>query len=230
MKTVLAFTLLLALLGSTSLRSEAQQSQYQQRGSSMGGGIIYSSPGTSMGGGITYPGSVGISPYANQPGYGYYAPNPYAPGYPAYAGGGYGYPAWGAPVQGAGGYFQFGGASNRGAFYWKSPSGYYYPWGGAAYGAVNSPIIIVQQGQSTPTQPPVSDMFKDIRAYLEEQNGKSKFLAEDYNHLSRRLRDIMQKESLLANRNGGTLDSLDEETIRKDLNMLSADVARRVKP
>ncbi|MBY0550191.1 MAG: hypothetical protein K2W95_23140 [Candidatus Obscuribacterales bacterium] len=230
MKTGFAFALLLTLLASTPLSAQAQQGQYQQRGSSMGGGVIYSQ-GTTMGGGITYPSAVpiGRTPYYNQPGYGYYAPNPNGAGYPAY-GGGYGYPAYGAPVQGAGGYFQFGGGASRGAFYWKSPSGYYYPWGGAAYGAISQPIIVVQQGQSTPAQPPVSDMFKDIRAYLEEQNGKSKFLPEDYNHLSRRLRDIMQKEALLANRNGGSLDGIDEETIRKDLNMLSADVARRVKP
>jgi hypothetical protein len=175
----------------------------------------------------------GQNPYLNQPGYGYYNGNPYATGYPAYQGygGGVGYGGvnYGVPVQRAGGYFQFGNV--RGGAYWKSPSGHYYPWGGVSYGAP-SPIIIVQQGESKPAQPPVSDMFKDIRAYLDEQNTKGKFLAEDYAHLSRRLRDIQQKESFLANRNNGSLelDSVDEDNIRKDLSQLSGDVARRVKP
>lgn len=172
----------------------------------------------------------GQNPYLNQPGNGYYNGNPYAVGYPAYrgyGGAGYGGVNYGVPVQGAGGYFQFGNV--RGGAYWKSPSGYYYPWGGVTYGAV-APIIVVQQGESKPAQPPVSDMFKDIRAYLEEQNTKGKFLAEDYAHLSRRLRDIQQKESFLANRSNGSLDSIDEDSIRKDLSQLSGDVARRVKP
>lgn len=179
----------------------------------------------------TAPGSqnanVGQIPYLNQPGYGYYNRNPYAPGYPAYNGFGGGSVTYGAPVATNGGFFQFG--NNRAGIYWKSPSGYYYPWGGVTYGAI-APTIIVQQGESKPAQPPVSDMFKDIRAYLEEQNGKNKFLAEDYSHLNRRLRDIIQKESMFANRNGGSLDPVDEENIRKDLSMLSGDIARRVKP
>lgn len=227
MKTAPVMLVLMAATMTSISMPAAAQNQYQQSGST-GGGIYYA-PGTSMGGGIVYPARV---PYQNQPGYGYYAPNAYAPGYPAYGYGatGYGLPIYGAPVQGAGGYFQFGRGTGRGAFYWKSPSGYYYPWGGAAAYGATAPIIIVQQGESKVAQPPISDMYKDIRAYLEEQNTKSKFLAEDYNHLSRRLRDIMQKESLLANRNGGSLDSVDEESIRKDLNMLSGDIARRVKP
>ncbi len=173
----------------------------------------------------SYNAGVRQVPYYNQPGYGYYTPNPYASGYPAYNG--YGNVTYGAPVAGTGGYFQFGNAV-RGS-YWKSPSGYYYPWGGVTYGA-QAPVIVVQQGESRPAQPPISDMFKDIRAYLDEQNGKGKFLAEDYAHLSRRLRDVMQKESMLASRGGGVLDSLDEDSVRKDLSMLSGDIARRVKP
>lgn len=173
---------------------------------------------------------IGQNPYLNQPGYGYYGANPYAQGYPAYNGYGYGAGGvtYGAPVPSAGGYFQFGNAA-RGGFYWKSPSGYYYPWGGVNYGAP-APVIVVQQGESKPTQPPIADMFKDIRTYLDEQNGKGKFLPEDYAHLSRRLRDIMQKDSTFASRNGGTLDQVDEDSIRQDLTMLSGDIARRVKP
>lgn len=157
-------------------------------------------------------------PYANQPGYGYYPANAYAPVLPAY----------GAPVPINGGMFRF----NVGGFsgsYWRSPSGYYYPWGAGAY--INpAPIIVVEQGQSQPTQPPVSDMLRDMSSYIEEQNSKKKFKPEDYQHLSRRVRDLQSLDSTYRARNGGTLDSNDEEQIRKDCAMLSGDISRRILP
>lgn len=164
-------------------------------------------------------GANGYYPYANQGGYGYYAPNPYANGYPAL----------GTPVPVDGGYFRF----NMGGFsgsYWKSPSGYYYPWGvGGAYSG-QQPIIVVQQGESQPTQPPITDMIKDMNSYIDEQNKKNKFKTDDYQHLARRLRDIQNVESSMRARNNGRLDPADEETVRKDLAMLSGDIARRVLP
>lgn len=162
----------------------------------------------------------GQYPYANQGGYGYYAGNPYATGYPAF----------GTPVPLDGGYFRFNTHGFSGS-YWKSPSGYYYPWGvGGVYAASQPPIIMIQQGESQPVQPAVADMLKDMNSYIEEQNTKKKFKTDDYQHLARRLRDIQNVQSSMIARSGGRLDPNDEETIRKDLAMLSGDIARRVLP
>lgn len=160
----------------------------------------------------------GAYPYANQPGYGYYGANPVAPAYPAY----------GAPVPVNGGLFRF----NVGGFsgsYWKAPSGYYYPWGAGAYLAP-APVIIVEQGVSQQAQPPVADMLRDMSSYIEDQNGKKKFKPEDYQHLSRRVKDLMSLDSTMRTRNGGTLDPSDEEKMRRDTAALSGDISRRVLP
>ncbi|MBY0357065.1 MAG: hypothetical protein K2W82_03615 [Candidatus Obscuribacterales bacterium] len=146
---------------------------------------------------------AGMLPYQNQPGFGYYAPQVVPPL-----------------------------SLLRGGAYWRSPSGYYYPWG-ASYGymPVAPPVVVVQQGTTTaPAQPTVYEMIKDMSAFLEEQNKKGKFKPDDYAHLNRRLNDLRVKQSMLASRNGGTLDSVDEENFRKDLTMLSGDISRRVKP
>lgn len=161
----------------------------------------------------------GQYPYANQPGYGYYAANPYASAYPAL----------GTPVPVNGGLFRF----NVGGFsgsYWKAPSGYYYPWGAGAIYTSPPPIIMVQQGSSQPAQPSVTDMLKDMDSYVQDQNSKKKFKTDDYQHLARRIRDLQNKESTMRTRNGGVLDPGDEETLRKDCAMLSGDVSRRVLP
>lgn len=172
-------------------------------------------PGALQTGGYYY----GQYPYKNQAGYGYYTANPYNPYFPAL----------GTPTPVNGGYFKF----NVGGFsgtYWKSPSGYYYPWGAGAVFASPPPVIVVQQGESQVAQPSIGDLLKDMDSYLEEQNNKKKFKQEDYLHLARRIRDIRSLESTLRTRNNGALDANDEEKLRKDCAMLSGDISRRVVP
>lgn len=164
--------------------------------------------------------TYGQYPYANQPGYGYYAASPY----------GNSFPALGAPVPVNGGMFRF----NVGGFsgsYWKSPSGYYYPWGAGAVYANPAPVIIVnQQGSSEVAQPTVTAMLTDMSSYIEDQNTKKKFKQDDYMHLSRRVRDLQNLESTMRTRNSGVLESNDEEKLRKDCAMLSGDISRRIIP
>ena len=161
----------------------------------------------------------GQYPYANQPGYGYYGATPYA-GY---------YPALGNPVPVDGGLFKFrvGGFSGS---YWKSPSGYYYPWGAGAIYSSPPPVIVVNEGSTQPALPPISDMLRDMSTYVEEQNTKKKFKPDDYQHLARRVRDLQSLDSTMRARNSGTLDQNDEEKLRKDCAMLSGDISRRVIP
>lgn len=229
MKNAGFFVLLAFMLASQAAFAQQNRYGYNQYGQYVGqpinpyampgqAGTInpYPGPGqSSRSGGYYY----GQYPYANQPGYGYYTANPYAPVYPAL----------GAPVPINGGMFRFNVGGFSGA-YWKSPSGYYYPWGAGAIYATPPPIIVVQQGASQATQPPVTDMLKDMNTYIEEQNTKKKFKPDDYQHLSRRLRDIQNLESSMRARNGGILDPGDEETIRKNMAMLAGDISRRVIP
>ena len=197
-------------------------SNYNPAGGLRGGGVgasptLYGQPGAVNGAYGSYYG--GQYPYANQPGYGYYAANPYAPTYPAL----------GTPVPVNGGLFRF----NVGGFsgsYWKAPSGYYYPWGAGAVYSSPPPVIVVQQGSSQAAQPSITDMLKDMYSYVEDQNSKKKYKTDDYQHLARRIRDLQNLESTMRTRNGGVLDQNDEEKLRKDCAMLSGDMSRRVIP
>lgn len=196
--------------GSSSSSNSAYSTPYQR---------AYPTPLYERYGGpsVQYGAPYGQVPLNTQPGFGYYNPNVLAPAYPAYG------------VPQAGVYGRFG--NFNAAAYWKSPSGYYYPFYAPAYGyGVVPPTVIIQQGSQTPAQPSINEMLKDLRAFLDEQNSKSKYSTEDYNHLSRRLKDLTQKYSSILSVGNGTIDSVDEENLRKDLAMLQGDIARRAKP
>lgn len=162
--------------------------------------------------------------YFNQPGVGYFYSNPYAPACPAYP----------APVPMAGGYFRFGtlGAS---CGYWRSPSGYYYPWcpqiytGGVVYSGP-APVFTVQQGVATQARPVLSAVFSDMRQFLEDSRSKDKLSVNDYTHLMQRLNDLMSKQSQLSAAGGGIMDPSDEEAIRRDLDLLSGEISRALQP
>jgi hypothetical protein len=171
-----------------------------------------------------------VNPYANPYANPYYRPGvrPFygTPQYPVYGAPVYGAPAYGAPVPSTGGYFRFG---NFGG-YWRAPSGYYYPWmvrPGVAYGA--QPIVVVQQGATTASKPPISTMFSDIEKYLDESKEKSKVSVNDYTRLSRRLKDITRKYYSMHAAQGGSMNDSDDDNIRRDLDLLSAEIARSVK-
>ncbi|MBX9687115.1 MAG: hypothetical protein K2X27_10460 [Candidatus Obscuribacterales bacterium] len=234
MRKIDSFVLLALLALTLPAAAQAQQNRGQYVGNPTYYGSNNSRPLNPYGAGgvplqyspsgqqYRYPGGaypMGTYPYANNPGFGYYGANPYVSSFPAL----------GAPVPLNGGFFRF----NVGGFsgsYWKSPSGYYYPWGAGALYTQTPPVIVVEQGASQPTQPPVTAMLSDMSAYIEEQNSKKKFKSDDYQHLSRRVRDLQSLESTFRTRNGGTLDPADEDNLRKSCAMLSGDISRRVIP
>lgn len=224
-----SYILMLAawLLASQPLIAQQQYNNGQYgRSTQMGGnyygngqyiGRPYAGPGQYNSGYGQYYGNFGQYPYVGQPGY--YGANPYAGSLPAL----------GAPVPINGGLYRFNVGGFSGA-YWKSPSGYYYPWGAGTVYSAPPPVILVNQGASQPTQPPISEMLKDMNTYVEEQNSKKKFKPDDYQHLARRVRDLQSLESSMRSRDGGTLEPSDEESLRKDCAMLSGDISRRVIP
>ncbi|GEM_PF-1152723 len=184
------------------------------------------------------------NPYANP--YGVNPYNPYNPygnpyGYNPYGGGlvpssGFGvmnpyagYPAMGMPVPVNGGYFGINIGNTR-LNVWKAPSGYYYPWLPRPVGfGYQAPIVIVNQGNSTPAQPALTTIFSDMNKFLDEAKSKGKVSESDYNHLKLRASDLQKKERSLATANGGSLQKDDEELLRKDVDKLGEEVAYRVK-
>ncbi|MBI4532697.1 MAG: hypothetical protein HY711_02025 [Candidatus Melainabacteria bacterium] len=189
----------------------------------------------SMYGGNTWPQASGIQPFGapgsvGGPGWGtgtYYFPYQSSYGYPSpYASS---YPVYGMPMALPNGYFSISGGGRQLNF-WRAPSGFYYPWAYRPYLNYMPPVIVVQQGISTPTLPPLTTVFEDLRKFLDESKTKNKLIQTDYDHLNQRLKDLMGKEQSLKIATGGTLEQSTEADLRKDLDALGAEISYRVKP
>ena len=114
---------------------------------------------------------------------------------------------------------------------WRAPSGYYYPWvGGYNYAAY--PIFVTPPGaaNSAPAAPPIGTVVSDLDGYLDDAKKNGKIGSGDFISLKRRGSDLLSKEKSLAYEEGGSLDADQEADIRRDLEELSAEVARRVQP
>jgi len=183
-------------------------------------GMTYTTPGGST---MYNP----ISPYAP------YSPtNPmnYGYGTPGY---GYGYPGamYGVPTALNNGFYRFGGGP-MGVNMWRSPSGYYYPWGGGGYSTNTTTILYGPQTAAAPQaqQPPIATMIRDMLSYIDESKEKKRLDDGDYNHLRQRIIDLQSKESLLMSNGGGALEQQDEQQLRADLDSVSREITQRVKP
>jgi hypothetical protein len=122
----------------------------------------------------------------------------------------------------------FGGRDLR---FWRASSGYYYPWV-PGFGYTTYPIFMVPQGQSNPAAalPPISVLVNDLGDYLDKAKEKGKVSDNDFLSLKRRANDLLSKEKSLAYEAGGSLDADQEADIRRDVDELSGEVARRVRP
>lgn len=158
-------------------------------------------------------------PYGTVPAIG--APGARTTVYPSY---GYGIPQ---PIGG-----NFFGISTGGTTYnmWKAPSGYYYPWYNGGVQMSSAPIVIVQNGATQPSEPPLSTQFTDMFKYLDEQKEKGKLSEGDYKHLKRRALDLMSKERDLRAEGDGSLEAGEEKLIRADISSLGGEIARSVQP
>ncbi|PWT95323.1 MAG: hypothetical protein C5B53_11560 [Candidatus Melainabacteria bacterium] len=179
------------------------------------------------------------NPYINNP-YPFGNPygNPYVYGNPYGYRSPYGYQAplgYTAPI--AGGFQPYGGNcyglsfNGRDMRLWRSQSGYYYPWV-AGYAYNTYPIFYIPQGQTNPAAvlPPVSVVVSDLDDYLDKAKEKGKVSDNDFLSLKRRAHDLLSKEKSLAYEAGGSLDPDQEADIRRDVDELSGEVARRVRP
>jgi hypothetical protein len=168
-----------------------------------------------------YPAGVYRTPYGTTPVYG----APYVPATP------YGYSnlAGGVPTPIGGNLFGIT-YGNGNLKFWRAPSGYYYPWvGGYNYSAY--PILITPPGaaSSAPAAPPISTVVSDLNGYLDDAKKNGKISQGDFMSLKRRGSDLLSKEKSLAYEQGG-LDADQEADIRRDVEELSGEVARRVQP
>lgn len=171
--------------------------------------------------GQVYPPGQIINPYAPyQYPYSYSNPGLYRSPY------GSGYPIIGLPQPVGGGYFGMK-IGNTQLNMWKAPSGYYYPWLQRPIGFTYAPIVIVDQGQSTPSKPPLSTIFSDMNKFLDEAREKGKIADADYRHLKLRASDLQKRERSLR-MNMGTIDEATEDNLRRDVEKLGEEVAYRV--
>lgn len=114
---------------------------------------------------------------------------------------------------------------------WRAPSGYYYPWVGG-YNYPGYPIFITPPGaaNASATSPPISTVVSDLNEYLDTAKKNGKIDSGDFLSLKRRGNDLLSKEKSLAYEGGGSLDADQEADIRRDVDELSGEVARRVRP
>lgn len=201
------------------------------------GGFVYGTPvytdpyyrsgnGWGYSGGQLTPGAVvpgrGFLPYGSS-----WHPTAGSAAANYYAGGIYPNPTmyYTPPAVVTGNYFRFGQAAT-GVTYWRSPTGYYYPWGGYV---ANSPIIVVQEGQSQSTLPPISTILTDMEKYITEAKEKNKISEQDFISINRRIIDLRRKLSSMMRSAEGQLDPQDDTFFRRDLDTLSRDISLRVK-
>lgn len=193
---------------------------------------VYTDPYYGSGNGLGYSGGQ-LTPGAVVPGRGFlpygssWRPTAGSAAANFYAGGIYPNPTmyYTPPAAVTGNYFRFG-QVGAGVTYWRSPTGYYYPWGGYV---ANSPIIIVQEGQSQSTVPPISTILTDMEKYVTEAKEKNKISEQDYTNINRRINDLRRKLSSMMRSAEGQLDPQDDTFFRRDLDTLSRDISLRVK-
>lgn len=194
-------------------------------GSSFSGSTVLGRPiGTATSDSPRYYGPPGQVFYYNNAGAGYYRANPLAPQYATFP----------APISLGGNYFQLGGLTGR-MGYWRASSGYYYPWCPPVYmTTVTYPpapaVYAITDGLLAPTQPPVGSIIADMRQFIDDAKNKKQLDQSNYESIFNRLNQITAQSSELAARNGGLLTVSDEREIRKQLDLLSADLARALVP
>lgn len=188
----------------------------------------YGTPGLSPAPGVRSGTGVGLSPaqfnYYNNAGFGYYRPGSFSSQFPSYV----------SPVPLGGGYFQFGGIGAR-AGYWRSPAGYYYPWCPGVYSVGMSmpqtqTIYMINDGALSPAQPSVSAVIGDMKNFVEDARSKNQIDESNYDALTQRISAITSNVSMLSDKNGGRLNSQDEMSVRRELDLAITEIMRSVNP
>jgi hypothetical protein len=128
------------------------------------------------------------------------------------------------PLLSAPGFYRLGALNQE---YWRSRSGYFYPWG--LQGGIGVPFYSNNQGQTQAQNPPVYIMLADMRQFLDDMKRNGRLNDADYLHLFHRVQDLQGKydHSIAMN---GLLDVADEDSIRKDVGQLGSEISHRVKP
>jgi hypothetical protein len=167
---------------------------------------------------------IGLSPgqffYYNNPGVGFYSVNPFASQFPAAV----------APIPLGSGFYSFAALGSR-CGYWRSPSGYYYPWCPPVYLPGNvytstQDIYILNEGQLTSVKPPIAQVLSDLRNFIEDARSKNQLDQSNYEQFAAQLNDLTSRSAQLAQKNNGMLDSSDDALIRSQLDGLISEITR----
>lgn len=117
--------------------------------------------------------------------------------------------------------------------FWRSPSGYYYPWYHYPVGFVPpygwAVPIYINQGNAQPQRPSLTQVIDDMGNFLKQSNTEGKFQANDYQQLNKRFNDLKSKVNYLKFQEGGTLSESTEEDLRTDLENFSKEASFRLK-
>lgn len=117
--------------------------------------------------------------------------------------------------------------------FWRSPSGYYYPWYHYPTGFVPpygwAVPIYIYQGNMQPQKPPISQVFTDMKTFLQQSQKEGKLQASDYAQLNKRLNDLQSKADYLKFQEGGSISDSTDEDIRTDLENFSKEASFRLK-
>ncbi len=117
--------------------------------------------------------------------------------------------------------------------FWRSPSGYYYPWYHYPPGFVPpygwAVPIYINQGNAQPQRPTLSQVFDDMGNFLKQSKAEGKLQPNDYAQLSKRFADLKSKADYLKFQEGGTLSDSTDEDLRTDLENFSKEAAFRLK-
>lgn len=117
--------------------------------------------------------------------------------------------------------------------YWRSPSGYYYPWYHYPVGFVPpygwAVPIYIYQGNVQPQRPSLTQVFNDMGSFLKQSQSEGKLQANDFAQLTKRLNDLKSKTDYLKFQEGGTLSDSTEDDLRTDLENFSKEASFRLK-
>jgi hypothetical protein len=109
---------------------------------------------------------------------------------------------------------------------WRAPSGYYYPWSYGAYPTGYSYPVVYQSGRVVQASPPVTTIFSDMQNYLDDSKSRGRLADSDYQHLNRRLHDLIGKTEEI-NSEGNSPDQ--DPELQEDVKELNLDIAHRIK-
>ncbi len=88
----------------------------------------------------------------------------------------------------------------------------------------------MKEGSIAQVKPSVSSIIADMHQFIDNAQAKAQFDRSAYEHIHNTLGSIELRVSQVSSKSGGALQPDDEANIRRQLDLLSADIARLLNP